>query len=204
MGKDKGKGPLTNKEIARSTLPRDIKKLILSTYKWLPLIDYLNSIKAKPDNVFNLVKQSFGAKNKPKTDDFNQLRRTWSLWVVTGIYNKSGVPEKEKKNIKIGDAISYLVTSETYQIMYDITHPAKTYNKKLKKYEWNVPLVHDPKLKKDIKISEYKKKSHETHIRACRKLWDSDKGKLLRKELKKTNGKIPIYYKGELNSIFEI
>tara|TARA_R100000908_G_scaffold53926_1_gene29199 strand:- start:254 stop:853 length:600 start_codon:yes stop_codon:yes gene_type:complete len=199
MGKDKGKGPLTNKEIARSTLPRDFKKLILSTYKWLPLIDYLNSIKAKPDKVFNLVKQSFGAKNKPKDDDYNQLRRTWSLFVVSQIYNKSGVPEKEKKNVKIGDAISYFVESEAYQISYDMMHPVKTYNKKLKKYEWNVPVD-----SKDKKISEYKKKSQETHIRACRKLWDSDKGKLLRKELKKTKGKIPLYYKGELNAIFKI
>jgi hypothetical protein len=199
MGKDKVKGSLTNKEIARSTLPRDFKKLILSTYKWLPLIDYLNSIKAKPDKVFNLVKQSFGAKNKPKDDDYNQLRRTWSLFVVSQIYNKSGVPEKEKKNVKIGDAISYFVESEAYQISYDMMHPVKTYNKKLKKYEWNVPID-----SKDKKISEYKKKSQETHIRACRKLWDSDKGKLLRKELKKTKGKIPLYYKGELNAIFKI
>jgi hypothetical protein len=199
MGKDKVKGSLTNKEIARSTLPRDFKKLILSTYKWLPLIDYLNSIKAKPDKVFNLVKQSFGAKNKPKDDDYNQLRRTWSLFVVSQIYNKSGVPEKEKKNVKIGDAISYFVESEAYQISYDMMHPVKTYNKKLKKYEWNVPVD-----SKDKKISEYKKKSQETHIRACRKLWDSDKGKLLRKELKKTKGKIPLYYKGELNAIFKI
>lgn len=199
MGKDKVKGSLTNKEIARSTLPRDFKKLILSTYKWLPLIDYLNSIKAKPDKVFNLVKQSFGAKNKPKDDDYNQLRRTWSLFVVSQIYNKSGVPEKEKKNVKIGDAISYFVESEAYQISYDMMHPVKTYNKKLKKYEWNVPID-----SKDKKISEYKMKSQETHIRACRKLWDSDKGKLLRKELKKTKGKIPLYYKGELNAIFKI
>lgn len=199
MGKDKVKGSLTNKEIARSTLPRDFKKLILSTYKWLPLIDYLNSIKAKPDKVFNLIKQSFGAKNKTKDDDYNQLRRTWSLFVVSQIYNKSGVPEKEKKNVKIGDAISYFVESEAYQISYDMMHPVKTYNKKLKKYEWNVPVD-----SKDKKISAYKKKSQETHIRACRKLWDSDKGKLLRNELKKTKGKIPLYYKGELNAIFKI
>tara|TARA_R100001440_G_scaffold69068_1_gene90774 strand:+ start:48 stop:662 length:615 start_codon:yes stop_codon:yes gene_type:complete len=204
MGKDKGKGPLTNKEIARSTLPRDIKKLILNTYKWLPLIDYLNSIKAKPENVFNLVKQSFGAKNKPKTDDYNLVRRAWTLFVVHGIYNKSGVPEKEKKTVKISNQISYFVESEAYQRTYDLMHPVKTYNKKLKKYEWNVPVVYDPKLKKYKKISEYKKKSQDTHVRACRKLWDSAKGKLLRKELENKKGKIPIYYKHQLNAIFEI
>ena len=76
--------------------------------KWAKLIKYLDTTNAKPESVLNLVKQSFGAKVKKitKTDDFNQLRRAWALFVVHGIYNKSGTPEKEKKTVKITNQIS--------------------------------------------------------------------------------------------------
>ena len=161
--------------------------------KWATLIKYLDSTNAKPESVLNLVKQSFGVKNKPKTDDYNQMRRAWTLFVVHGIYNKSGVPEKEKKTVKISNQISYFVESKAFQMTYDLMHPITIYNEKLKKKEWNT-----------AEESLYKKKSQDSHVRACRKLWDSAKGKLLRKELKNKKGKIPIYYKHQLNAIFEI
>ena len=96
--------------------------------KWATLIKYLDSTNAKPESVLNLVKQSFGVKNKPKTDDYNQMRRAWTLFVVHGIYNKSGVPEKEKKTVKISYQISYFVESKAYQITYDLMHPVTIYN----------------------------------------------------------------------------
>ena len=100
--------------------------------KWATLIKYLDSTNAKPESVLNLVKQSFGVKNKPKTDDYNQMRRAWTLFVVHGIYNKSGVPEKEKKAVKISNQISYFVESKAYQMTYDLMHPVTIYNEKLK------------------------------------------------------------------------
>ena len=49
-------------------------------------------------------------------------------------------------------------------------------SRKLKKKEWNT-----------AEESLYKKKSQDSHVRACRKLWDSAKGKLLRKRIQRVS-----------------
>ena len=177
MGKVSGK--LSNKELVKSTIPREFKKLILHSYKWLDLIDYLNTTNAKPDKVLNLVKQSFQPVGKKvvKTDDHNLVRRAWTLYVVTGIFNKLGTPEKLKKKTKITDAIRYFIDSKAYKISFAAI---------------------------SIKERKWEDRSYYQHEKNCRKLWDSSKGKLLRKELEKTKGKIPIKYKGEFNPIFGI
>lgn len=161
--------------------------------KWAKLIKYLDTTNAKPESVLNLVKQSFKPKGvkTTKDDDFNQVRRAWTLWVVLGIYNKFGVPKKELKTVNITNQILYFVEGKSYQMNYDLMHPVKTYNKKLKKYEWDT-----------AKASLYKTKTISQHAKNCRKLWDSAKGKEIRKHLERLKGKLPIIYKKELNKIF--
>ena len=39
--------------------------------KWAKVIDYLNTLDVNDESVLNLIKQTFGAKGKPKTDHFN-------------------------------------------------------------------------------------------------------------------------------------
>ena len=48
------------------------------------------------------------------------------------------------------------------------------------------------------------KKTVSQHSKNCRKLWDSAKGKEFRKHFERTKGKIPIFYKGQLNKIFDL
>ena len=67
------------------------------------------------------------------------------------------------------------------------------YNQKLKKYEWD-----------SAEESLYEKKTTSQHERNCRKIWDSKKGKELRKHFIRTNGKIPIMYKAQLDPLFEV
>ena len=161
--------------------------------KWNSLIKYLNTTNAKPESVLNLVKQSFGSKGKSKTDDFNLLRRAWAIYVCVGIYNKFGTPEKKKTSTKITNAILYFVESQAYKTNYNLMHPVKTYNQKLKKYEWD-----------SAEESLYEKKTTSQHERNCRKIRDSKKGKELRKHFIRTNGKIPIMYKAQLDPLFEV
>lgn len=167
----------------------------MSNDKWADLTNYLNTTEAKPDKVLNLIKQSFKPVGKKivKDDDYNQVRRAWTMWVVCGIYNKFGTPKSKRKNTNITDAILYFVESASYKITYDLFHPVKTYNEKLKVYEWNT-----------AEDSLYKKKTTSQHAKNCRKLWDSAKGKELRKNFKITKGKIPITYKNEINKIFDL
>ena len=170
--------------------------------KWAQLIKYLDTTDAKPEKVLNLVKQSFKPKGKKitKDDDFNQVRRAWTMYVVVGIYNKFGTPKKlSKEEIKKGvkknitNIISWFVESRAYKMNYNLMHPVKTYNEKLKKYEWNT-----------AEENLYKKKTVSQHSKNCRKLWDSPKGKEFRKHFERTKGKIPIFYKGQLNKIFDL
>ena len=102
-------------------------------------IKYLDTTDAKPEKVLNLVKQSFKPKGKKitKDDDFNQVRRAWAMYVVLGIYNKFGTPTKDKRKQNITNTILYFVESQAYKTNYNLMHPVKTYNEKLKKYEWN-------------------------------------------------------------------
>ena len=155
--------------------------------KWAKVTDYLNTTSAKPESVLNLIKQSFGAKGKPKTDHFNLVRRAWSMYVCCGIYNKHGTPDKKKKSTKITNAIVWFVLSEAYKINYELMHPVKTYNEKLKKLEYNTS-----------EENLYTKKTVEQHAKNCRKIWDSAKGKEFQKHFKRTGGKIPISYKAEI------
>ena len=62
-----------------------------------------------------------------------------------------------------------------------------------KKYEWY-----------SAEESLYEKKTTSQHERNCRKIWDSKKGKELRKHFIRTNGKIPIMYKAQLDPLFEV
>ena len=105
--------------------------------KWAQLIKYLDTTDAKPEKVLNLVKQSFKPKGKKitKDDDFNQVRRAWAMYVVLGIYNKFGTPTKDKRKQNITNTILYFVESQAYKTNYNLMHPVKTYNEKLKKYE---------------------------------------------------------------------
>ena len=64
---------------------------------------------------------------------------------------------------------------------------------KLKKYEWD-----------SAEESLYEKKTTSQHERNCRKIWDSKKGKEHRKHFIRTNGKIPIMYKAQLDPLFEV
>ena len=146
--------------------------------KWAQLIKYLDTTDAKPEKVLNLVKQSFKPKGKKitKDDDFNQVRRAWAMYVVLGIYNKFGTPTKDKRKQNITNTILYFVESQAYKTNYNLMHPVKTYNKKT--------------------VSQ--------HSKNCRKLWDSPKGKEFRKHFERTKGKIPIFYKGQLNKIFDL
>jgi hypothetical protein len=163
--------------------------------KWAELVKYLNTTDAKPEKVLNLVKQSFKTKGikTVKTDDFNIIRRAWTLLTVAGIYKKQGTPKNKLKTVTITNQILYYVESEAYKINYAMFHPVKTKNKKLKITEWNTST-------EDL----YSKKSLTQHAKNCRKLWDSPKGKELRKHLPRTKGQIPITYKGELNSLFDL
>ena len=163
--------------------------------KWAQLIKYLDTTDAKPEKVLNLVKQSFKPKGKKitKDDDFNQVRRAWAMYVVLGIYNKFGTPTKDKRKQNITNTILYFVESQAYKTNYNLMHPVKTYNEKLKKYEWDTA-------KEDL----YSKKTVSQHSKNCRKLWDSPKGKEFRKHFERTKGKIPIFYKGQLNKIFDL
>jgi hypothetical protein len=106
------------------------------------------------------------------------------LCVVHGIYNKHGVPKKELKKVKITNQILYFVECEVYRINYNLFHPIVVFNEKLKKKEYNTS---DENL--------YAKKTLSQHAKNCRKLWDSAKGKELRKHFKRTNGKIPVSYR---------
>ena len=69
--------------------------------KWSSLIEYLKTTNAKPESVLNLIKNTWKPKGKTKikTDDFNIVRRAWTLMVVHGIYNKHGTPKKHLKNV---------------------------------------------------------------------------------------------------------
>ena len=144
--------------------------------KWAKLTKYLDTTDAKPEKVLNLVKQSFKPKGKKTTkdDDFNQVRRAWAMYVVVGIFNKFGTPTKDKRKQTITNTILYFVESQAYKTNYNLMHPVKTYNEKSQ------------------------------HSKNCRKLWDRAKGKEFRKHFKRTKGKIPIFYKGQLNKIFDL
>ena len=159
--------------------------------KWTGLINYLNSTDAKPESVLNLVKNTWKprGKSKVKTDDFNIVRRAWTLMVVHGIYNKHGTPKKELKKVTITNQILYFVESTGYKINYNLFHPVKNKNKT----EW-VENNNNP----------YSKLTLLQHTKNCRKLWDSVKGKEVRKSFKNTKGKIPITLKGELNPLFDL
>ena len=159
--------------------------------KWATLLKYLNSTDAKPESVLNLVQNTWKpkGKSKVKTDDFNIIRRAWALMVVHGIYNKHGIPKKHLKKVTITNQILYFVESQGYKINYNLFHPVKNKNKT----EWT-----------ENKSDPYSKKSHIQHAKNCRKLWDSTKGKEVRKHFKNTKGKIPITYKGELNPLFDL
>jgi len=159
--------------------------------KWSSLIEYLKTTNAKPESVLNLIKNTWKPKGKTKikTDDFNIVRRAWTLMVVHGIYNKHGTPKKHLKNVTITNQILYFVESQGYKNNYNLFHPVKNKNKT----EW-VENTSD----------EYSKKSLSQHAKNCRKLWDSAKGKEIRKNFKNTKGKIPITYKGELNPLFDL
>ena len=163
--------------------------------KWAKLTKYLDTTDAKPEKVLNLVKQSFKPKGKKTTkdDDFNQVRRAWAMYVVVGIFNKFGTPTKDKRKQTITNTILYFVESQAYKTNYNLMHPVKTYNQKLKKYEWD-----------SAEESLYEKKTTSQHERNCRKIWDSKKGKELRKHFIRTNGKIPIMYKAQLDPLFEV
>ena len=159
--------------------------------KWAGLINYLNSTDAKPESVLNLVKNTWKprGKSKVKTDDFNIVRRAWTLMVVHGIYNKHGTPKKELKKVTITNQILYFVESAGYKINYNLFHPIKNKDKT----EWV-----------ENKSDQYSEKTLSQHAKNCRKLWDSTKGKEIRKSFIKTKGKIPITYKAELNPIFDL
>ena len=109
--------------------------------------------------------------------------------VVHGIYNKHGTPKKELKKVTITNQILYFVESAGYKINYNLFHPVKNKNKT----EW-VENGSNP----------YSKIALGQHAKNCRKLWDSAKGKEIRKSFKNTKGKIPITFKGELNPLFDL
>jgi len=159
--------------------------------KWAGLIKYLNSTDAKPESVLNLIKNTWKpkGKSKVKTDSFNIVRRAWTLMVVHGIYNKHGTPKKELKTVTITNQILYFVESAGYKINYNLFHPVKNKNKT----EWV-----------ENSSNPYSKITQGQHAKNCRKLWDSTKGKEVRKSFKNTKGKIPITYKGELNPLFDL
>ena len=157
--------------------------------KWAKVINYLNTTDAKAESVLNLIKNTWKPKGKKivKTDDFNRLRRAWTLMTVAGIYNKQGTPKNKLKTVTITNQILYYVESPGY-INYNLCHPVKSKNKK-GVLEWN-------ENREDV----FKKKSISQHAKNCRKLWDSPKGKELRKHLPRTKGKIPVNF----NPFYEI
>ena len=154
--------------------------------KWDKVIEYLKSTNADPESVLKLIKNTWAVKGKKivKTDDFNVVRRAWTLFVIHGIYNKHGVPKKELKKITMTNQILYFIECEGYRINYNLFHPIFVFNKKLKKKEKNTS---DENL--------YANKTHSVHAKNCRKLWDSPKGKELRKHFVRTKGKIPVSYR---------
>jgi|TARA_A200000159_G_scaffold164817_1_gene196518 hypothetical protein len=159
--------------------------------KWEYLIRYLETTNAKPESVLNLVKNTWKpkGKSKVKTDDFNIVRRAWTLMVVHGIYNKHGTPKNKIKTVSITNQILYFVESQGFKINYNLFHPIKDKNKT----EWI-----------ENNDNPYSKKTISQHAKNCRKLWDSAKGKEIRKGLKNSKGKIPITFKGELNPLFDL
>jgi len=159
--------------------------------RWTELIGYLNKTPAKPESVLNLVKNTWKPKsNKPivKTDPHNIIRRAWALMVVSGIYNKHGVPKKPKRKITITNQILYFCEADSYKINYNLFHPIKT-KAKDGVMEWN-----------ENREDTFSKKTLLQHAKNCRKLWDSPKGKILRKEMIKTKGKIPVTH----SPLFEV
>ena len=150
--------------------------------KWATLIKYLDSTNAKPESVLNLIQNTWKpkGKSKVKSDGFNVVRRAWTLMVVHGIYNKHGTPKNKLKTVTITNQILYFVESQGYKINYNLFHPIKNKNKT----EWV-----------ENKSDQYSGKTLSQHAKNCRKLWDSAKGKEIRKSFIKTKGKIPITYK---------
>ena len=159
--------------------------------KWATLIKYLDSTNAKPESVLNLIQNTWKpkGKSKVKSDGFNVVRRAWTLMVVHGIYNKHGTPKNKLKTVTITNQILYFVESQGYKINYNLFHPIKNKNKT----EWV-----------ENKSDQYSEKTLSQHAKNCRKLWDSAKGKEIRKNFINTKGKIPIFYKAELNPIFDL
>ena len=96
---------------------------------------------------------------------------------------------KKGIRIEITNQILYFVESQGFKINYNLFHPIKNKNKT----EWA-----------ENNDNPYSKKTHEQHAKNCRKLWDSAKGKEIRKSLKNSKGKIPITFKGELNPLFDL
>ena len=152
--------------------------------KWAQLIKYLDTTDAKPEKVLNLVKQSFKPKGKKitKDDDFNQVRRAWAMYVVLGIYNKFGTPTKDKRKQNITNTILYFVESQAYKTNYNLMHPVKTYNEKLKNMNGT--------LQKKIFI----RKLYHNTARTAENYGIVQKEEF-RKHFERTKGKIPIFYK---------
>ena len=63
-------------------------------------------------------------------------------------------------------------------------------------YKTNYPVF-------SVKARAWKDRSEPQHAKNCRKLWDSPKGKEIRKHLKRLKGKLPIMYKQEINPLFK-
>ena len=82
--------------------------------KWAKVINYLNTTDAKAESVLNLIKNTWKPKGKKivKTDDFNRLRRAWTLMTVAGIYNKQGTPKNKLNLISLGKQKKYFTTRQ--------------------------------------------------------------------------------------------
>ena len=150
--------------------------------KWKEVIEYIDLLKqytkADPQKVLNVLKNNWKAVGAPaaKDDDYTLVRKAWTLYVCLGIYNGFGTPFKERKNIKISNRILNFVMSPGYKTNYPVF---------------------------SVKARAWKDRSEPQHAKNCRKLWDSPKGKEIRKHLKRLKGKLPIMYKQELNPLFK-
>ena len=149
--------------------------------KWKSVTDYIDLLKATdadPKKVLNVLKNNWKAAVAPtaKSDDYTLVRKAWTLYVCLGIYNGFGTPFKERKNIKISNRILNFVMSPGYKTNYPVF---------------------------SVKARAWKDRSEPQHAKNWRKLWDSPKGKEIRKHLKRLKGKLPIMYKAELNPLFK-
>ena len=138
--------------------------------KWNKVIKFLNTTKAKPEKVLNMLKTIYGKKGGQESDHA-VMRNSWAWIVVGAIANKTGTPKDSKKYFT-KDIIRNWIKTNQFKSDWCTFHPKKVKNKKLNRIEWNESSLEDCKAIHTLR-----------HVKQINDIWVSKIGKNIRSQL---------------------